>query len=171
MLLAAGACAKTQPADAPAPVTAATPSMIPAVSGDTMTKGGLQYIEVRAGTGAVAERNRCVHTRYVGWLATGKLFDFVLDTTPQGRPRDPLGFVIGQKKVIPGWEIGIEGMREGGYRRLLIPWRMGYGQAGSPPTIPSRADLVFDVELVKVTPARIGGSTANPALECMPYRR
>lgn len=170
LLLATAACTKSPPVEAPAPDAPATPSTIPAVPGDTIEKEGMRYVEVREGTGALAERNRCVHTRYVGWLATGRLFDFLLDTA-QGRPVDPLGFVIGQKKVIRGWEIGIEGMREGGYRRLLIPWQLGYGQSGNPPKIPSRADLVFDVELVKVSPARIGGSSTSPALECLPYRR
>lgn len=167
-LLVSTACAST-PAAVPVTTQPAAAASIPAVPGDTIEKSGLRYIDVRVGDGELAQRSRCVHAKYVGWLATGKVFDFVLDTTPQGKPRDPFGFVIGQRQVIAGWEIGIEGMREGGYRRLFIPWQLAYGTAGSPPTIPSRSDLVFDVELVKVTPARIGGSTANPSLECGPY--
>jgi FKBP-type peptidyl-prolyl cis-trans isomerase len=163
------ACA-SRSAEAPV-TTQPAASSIPAVAGDTIEKSGLRYIDVFVGTGELAQRSRCVFTKYVGWLATGKVIDFVLDTTREGKPRDPMGFVIGQRQVIAGWEIGIEGMREGGYRRLLVPWRLGYGTAGSPPTIPSRADLVFDVELVKVTPARIGGSPTTPALECGPYTR
>jgi peptidylprolyl isomerase len=131
----------------------------------------MSYIDVRVGTGALAERGRCVHTRYAGFLASGKLFDFVLDTAAGGKPRDPHGFVIGRRQVIAGWEIGIEGMREGGYRRLFIPWRLGYGNAGSPPVIPPRSDLVFDVELVRVSPSRIGGSISAPTQECGPFRR
>ena len=164
------ACA-SKPAEAPASAAPVVSSRIPAVPGDTIAKAGMAYIDVRVGTGQLAERGRCVHTRYAGFLASGKLFDFVLDTAPGGKPRDPLGFVIGRRQVIAGWEIGIEGMREGGYRRLFIPWRLGYGNAGSPPTIPPRSDLVFDVELVRVSPSRIGGTVASPTQECGPFRR
>src|SRR5687768_16261327 len=93
VLIASSGCGA--PKTAPAPQ--AVPTAIPAVLGDTIAKSGLTYIDARVGTGAVAERSRCVFTRYVGWLANGKLFDFVLDTTLDGKPRDPLGFVIGQR--------------------------------------------------------------------------
>lgn len=149
----------------------ATSQSIPVVSGDTIEKSGMRYVEVSVGAGDLAQRGRCVHTRYIGRLASGKVFDFVLDTTAQGKPRDPFGFVIGQRQVIQGWDIGIEGMREGGYRRLLVPWRLGYGSRGNPPAIPPQTDLVFDIELVKVTPARIGGSLTTPTLECGPWTK
>jgi peptidylprolyl isomerase len=130
----------------------------------------VRFIDVLVGTGDEAQRSKCVYTRYIGRLATGKVIDFVLDTTADGKPKDPFGFVIGQHKVIPGWEIGVEGMRAGGYRRLLIPWRLGYGAGGNPPRVPRRMDLVFDVQLVKVVPSRVGGTLTTPTLECGPWR-
>jgi FKBP-type peptidyl-prolyl cis-trans isomerase len=169
-LIAPVAACASKSAESPPPA-APVASTIPAVAGDTVAKSGMTYIDVRVGTGEIAERGRCVHTRYAGFLSNGTLFDFVLDTAPGGRPRDPHGFVIGRRQVIAGWEIGIEGMREGGYRRLFIPWRLAYGAAGSPPTIPPRSDLVFDVELVKVSPSRIGGTLSSPTQECGPFRR
>ncbi len=52
--------------------------------------------------------------------------------------------------MIAGWDLGFEGMRVGGKRRLFIPYQLGYGEAGRPPVIPPKAELIFDVELMAV---------------------
>ena len=82
---------------------------------------------------------------YVGTLlADGSKFDSSRD-----RPGN-FKFVIGKGQVIKGWDKGIEGMKVGGKRVLVIPPKLGYGKRGSPPEIPGDATLVFDVELLAV---------------------
>ena len=99
--------------------------------------------DVFEGDGAAAEPGAHVNTHYVGigW-DTKRQFDSSWD---RGRPIDfPLS------GVIAGWQQGIPGMKVGGKRKLTIPWKMGYGERGSPPVIPPRADLVFEIELLGV---------------------
>jgi peptidylprolyl isomerase len=62
----------------------------------------------------------------------------------------PFSFPLGQGQVIPGWDQGVEGMKIGGRRQLVIPPDLGYGAQGSPPTIPPNSTLVFVVDLLKV---------------------
>jgi FKBP-type peptidyl-prolyl cis-trans isomerase FkpA len=105
--------------------------------------GGLLVEDVQAGTGAMAEAGREVLVHYTGWLPDGTMFDSSHD---HGQP---FPVVIGQGRVIRGWDEGIPGMREGGVRRLVIPYGMAYGPSGMGP-IPPRATLVFEVELLQV---------------------
>ena len=58
--------------------------------------------------------------------------------------------MLGAAQVIPGWERGLAGMKEGGTRELTIPSRLAYGTEGSPPVIPPDATLVFEIELMDV---------------------
>ena len=62
-----------------------------------------------------------------------------------------LGIIIGVGAVIPGWDEAFLTMREGEKRILILPDYLGYGETGSPPVIPPRATLIFDVELLSVT--------------------
>jgi peptidylprolyl isomerase len=87
---------------------------------------------------------------YTGWLTDGKKFDSSRDTTANGTPREPLSFPQGSREVIAGWDLGFEGMRVGGQRRLFIPSQLAYGEVGIPSVIPPRAELIFDVELMAV---------------------
>ena len=97
------------------------------------------------GTGAEAKSGDNVTVQYVGVLyANGKEFD------SSWKAGKSFSFVLGAGNVIPGWDQGVEGMREGGRRRLIIPSDLAYGEAGSPPAIPANAALVFDVDLEKV---------------------
>lgn len=98
--------------------------------------------DILVGTGATAEAGRRVRMSYVGRLLDGTEFD-------RSRRR-PFEFQLGAGEVIAGWDRGIQGMRVGGKRRLVIPAELGYGERGMPPTIPPNATLVFDVELLDV---------------------
>jgi len=97
------------------------------------------------GTGAEAKSGDSVTVQYVGVLfANGKEFD------SSWKAGKPFTFDLGSGGVIAGWDQGVEGMKVGGRRRLIIPADLAYGEAGSPPAIPANAALVFDVDLVSV---------------------
>ena len=101
------------------------------------TASGLQYWNIKPGTGALAIPGKKAKVQYTGWLTTGKKFDSgVYD------------FVIGNGEVIKGWDEGVAGMKVGGKRQLRIPPPLAYGEKGYPGAIPPNATLVFDVVLV-----------------------
>ena len=155
VLLTCVACAS-----APTPTT--TPGIIPPVSGTPRELGSLRVIDVTEGTGAQYAPRKCVYTHYTGWLSDGTRFDASRDTNRLGIPGQPVSFVQGKKQVIDAWDLGFDGMRVGGVRRLFVPWRLGYGARGNPPVIPPRSDLVFDVELMAIAdtlPHRSGQTT------------
>ena len=112
---------------------------------------GLTKIDVKTGTGKEATPGKMVRVHYTGWLFDksaadnkGKKFDSSRD-----RPGN-FTFPLGAGRVIKGWDQGVQGMKVGGQRTLIIPSSMGYGARGAGSTIPPNATLVFDVELMKV---------------------
>ncbi len=117
-----------------------TPPSLPADA--TTTASGLQYADLQAGTGTTAKSGDTVSVNYIGWLTDGTKFDSNLD---RGQA---FSFTIGQGKVIAGWDEGVQGMKVGGTRLLVIPSSLGYGENGYPPTIPANATLIFEVQLV-----------------------
>jgi len=126
------------------------PAPIPRIDGDQHVAFALRYTDIAAGAGALVEPRKCVYAHYTGWLTDGKKFDSSRDTTNDGKPRPPISFPQGARRVIAGWDLGFEGMRVGGRRRLFIPYQLAYGEAGRPPAIPPKSELVFDVELMAV---------------------
>jgi peptidylprolyl isomerase len=97
------------------------------------------------GTGATATAGKTVTVNYVGVLYKGgKQFD------SSWQRNQPFTTALSQGSVIPGWVQGINGMKVGGRRELIIPPSLGYGAKGSPPTIPANSTLVFVVDLLKV---------------------
>jgi peptidylprolyl isomerase len=117
---------------------------VPKATGKAPTE--LQGSDVVTGTGDEAKTGDKVTVQYVGQLfANGKEFD-----TSWKKGRTPFQFQIGGGQVIQGWDQGVPGMKVGGRRVLVIPADLAYGSAGSPPTIPANAPLVFVVDLKKV---------------------
>ena len=106
--------------------------------------------DLLVGDGADATPGRSLSVNYTGWLydpaqpeQKGRQFD-----TSVGRA--PFTFTLGAGRVIPGWDLGVAGMKVGGQRRLIIPPDLGYGSSGSGTAIPPNATLVFDIELLGV---------------------
>jgi FKBP-type peptidyl-prolyl cis-trans isomerase len=108
------------------------------------TPSGLEYWEIKKGTGTLAQAGKKVSVHYTGWLTDGKEFDSSLDVG------EPIEFLLGSGQVIKGWDEGIAGMKVGGKRQLRIPPALGYGARGIGSSIPPNATLVFDVELMGV---------------------
>ncbi len=101
--------------------------------------------DIVVGDGAEAKQGDTVKVQYVGALyEDGTEFDASWDRN------EPFEFQLGAGQVIPGWDQGVEGMKVGGRRVLVIPPDLGYGAQGSPPTIPGGATLVFVVDLEDV---------------------
>ena len=113
----------------------------------------LQRIDVRPGTGAVASPGSQVTVHYTGWLYDEKAPQQRGQKFDSSRDRgEPLGFLLGARRVIRGWDEGVAGMRVGGQRMLMIPPEYGYGRKGAGGAIPPNASLVFEVELLDVKP-------------------
>ena len=115
------------------------------------TPDGLVIKTVTPGTGAVAQSGDSVSVNYTGMFQDGKAFDSNTDAS-FGHVQ-PLTFTLGAGQVIPGWDKGVTGMKVGEKRHLIIPSDLAYGPNGYGP-IPGGATLVFDVELLSVTPAK-----------------
>jgi len=149
------------------------PAPIPAIAGQSRTLFELRAIEVAEGTGRVLQPGNCAYAHYTGWLTDGKKFDSSRDTAANGTPKTPISFPQGARRVIAGWDLGFEGMKVGGRRRLIIPYQLAYGERGRLPTIPPKATLIFDVELMAVAdtvPRTVTpGSPPPTAPQCAPW--
>ena len=112
---------------------------------------GLQTTDTKVGTGFTPKPGQTCIVHYTGWLyvngAKGAKFDSSVDR------KKPFAFVLGEHKVIEGWERGVSTMKIGGKRTLIIPPALGYGSAGGGAAIPPNATLIFDVELLDVKAA------------------
>ena len=142
LTLCAGCNAGEKPAAvAPPPVT-------------TTTAEGLAISELAPGAGEAIAPGSVAVVHYTGWLYEsgapdhkGSKFDSSVDRG------EPFRFTLGQGEVIQGWDQGVEGMKVGGKRRLVIPAALGYGERGAGDVIPPGATLVFDVDLLGIEPA------------------
>ncbi|HKE21674.1 MAG TPA: DinB family protein [Bryobacteraceae bacterium] len=121
------------------------PAGVPEVSGPVVELAAMRYIDVKEGSGPAAGPGQQYTVQYTGWLRDGKQFDSSVG-------KDPIQFAQGRRQVIAGWEMGFQGMKVGGKRRLFIPYQLAYGEQGRGP-IPPKAELVFDVELLGVKDA------------------
>lgn len=107
--------------------------------------------EPKAASQKTATKGDKVHVHYTGWLEDtakkdkkGKEFDSSL------KRGVPFSFTLGAGQVIKGWDEGVMGMTEGQEKTLNIPYSKAYGERGRPPVIPPKANLIFDVKLVKI---------------------
>jgi len=100
--------------------------------------------DIVVGIGTEATAGSKVTVNYVGMLPNGTVFD------ASSRHGKPFTFTLGAGEVIRGWDIGVQGMKEGGKRRLIVPPQDGYGSQGVGDVIPPNSTLIFDIELVSV---------------------
>ncbi len=115
----------------------------------TVPKGAppkkLEVEEIEEGSGAEAKSGDEVTVQYVGVnYKNGKEFD------SSWSRNEPFAFTLGAGEVIPGWDQGVEGMKIGGRRELIIPPELAYGEAGAPPAIAPNETLVFVIDLLEV---------------------
>ena len=177
---AAPATAAHHAATTPAGSATKLPPGVPVVRGIVKSAFTLRYEDIKLGTGADAEPNKMYKVFYTGYLGLngrpddGHKFDSSDDHRPplkdkdgkpvmgdDGKPKlgdpQPMAFPQGMGRLIPGFDQGFVGMKIGGKRRLFIPWQLAYGARGRPgpdaahPGIPTKADLIFDVELVDIS--------------------
>jgi peptidylprolyl isomerase len=148
---------KSTTAKTTCPESAVTnPPGAPAVTGPVQTLYALRYVDTKIGTGELAAPGKIYSVHYTGWLTDGTKFDSSVD---RGQP---IEFPQGQRRVIPGWDTGFDGMHVGGKRRLYIPYQLAYGENGKGP-IPAKAALVFDVELVSQRDLNAPAPQSEPA--------
>jgi FKBP-type peptidyl-prolyl cis-trans isomerase len=105
---------------------------------------GLKYTDDQLGTGAEATAGKTAVVHYTGWLMDGTKFDSSVDRN------QPFSFPLGAGQVIKGWDEGVQGMKVGGKRTLIIPPALGYGASGAGNVIPPNSTLKFEVELLDV---------------------
>jgi|RhiMetdeSRZDD1v2_1073273.scaffolds.fasta_scaffold1204578_1 FKBP-type peptidyl-prolyl cis-trans isomerase FkpA len=112
------------------------------------TASGLKYTDLVVGKGDAAKNGDKVDVHYTGWLyengKRGDKFDSSVG-------RSPFSVTIGTTRVIQGWTEGLQGMRVGGKRELIIPPNLGYGGQGFPGAIPPNATLDFEIEMLNIS--------------------
>lgn len=134
--------------------TATAPSAPPKATDAAATTANptsLVKTDVKEGTGAEATAGKVVSVHYTGWLYDAAAADKHGQKFDSSRDRgQPFDFPLGGGRVIQGWDQGVQGMKVGGQRTLIIPADLGYGAAGAGGVIPPNATLIFDVELLDV---------------------
>jgi peptidylprolyl isomerase len=103
------------------------------------------YKDIVEGTGATAKSGDKVTVQYEGLG-----FDSEKEFDSSWSRNEPFSFTLGGGEVIKGWDQGVEGMKVGGRRELVIPGNLAYGPAGSPPSIGPNETLIFVIDLLEV---------------------
>lgn len=109
----------------------------------TRTVQGITISDHKSGSGPSASTNSRLQLRYIGKLASGKVFD-------SNKKGEPFTMRLGKGEVIKGWEVGLEGIKAGGERRLVVPAKHAYGNKALP-GIPANSELTFDVKCLSVS--------------------
>lgn len=116
-----------------------------AAAGFTTTAGGLEYRDLKVGTGAAAEVGDVATMHFTGWLEEkGRKGRQLYNTRIRN---DPVSFVIGTDRVMPAWNEGVLGMKPGGKRLLRVPPELGYSARGVRDVVPPNSRLIFVIEL------------------------
>lgn len=100
--------------------------------------------DVKLGEGKLISKGALITTHYTGTLEDGTVFD---SSALKGRP---FQCVFGTGRVIKGWDMGLEGMRVGGKRKLYVPAHLAYGERQVGPHITPHSNLCFEIELLEV---------------------
>jgi len=111
-------------------------------AGIKITESGLHYLVIKEGAGVKPTASDSVTVHYRGTLPDGTEFDASYERN------EPLIIQLGN--VIPGWTEGLQLMSVGSNYKFYIPYQLGYGLRGAPPTIPGGSPLIFEVELLEV---------------------
>lgn len=118
---------------------------------DPAVMATLVKTDVKLGTGELATAGKTITVHYTGWVYDEAAPNHHGNKFDSSRDRNlPFEFPLGGGQVIPGWDYGVEGMKVGGQRMLIIPPAMAYGSGGAGSVIPPNAQLVFDIELLGV---------------------
>jgi peptidylprolyl isomerase len=208
--------AAAKPASAAQPAPAAKPAAAPVKpivhlkplegAHQNLFTVSLSYQDTKVGTGVAAEPMKLLKYHFTMYLAgdgseidsTSDHISPVLDKDKKpvldadGKPKmgdpEPITMMMGMNRPLPGWDLGFEGMKAGGKRRIYIPWQLGLGARQVPmrdashPAIPAKSDLILDVDLLDVTDAPppsahpgmmpgahpMPGATLKPAAPGMP---
>ena len=114
----------------------------------TTLPSGLEYKDLKVGSGSEAQLGDIAHIHFVGWVdENGQQGKEIYNSRQAG---EPVSFVIGTDKVMQGWNEGVIGMRAGGKRLLRIPPELGYGDKAVEDVVPANAYLQFIIELLAV---------------------
>ena len=108
----------------------------------------VQIIEETFGKGLEVTNHSKVIVHYIGRLENNTEFD------NSYKRNQPFQFQIGIRQVILGWETGLLGMKEGGKRTIFIPFNLAYGESGVGELIPPKSNLIFEIEVIKVSPPK-----------------
>lgn len=142
------------------------------------TASGLKYIITSPTAKRKPLTGDTVFVNYTGKTLSGKVFDTSNEATAraagvyqQGRPYEPLNFVLGQHRVIQGWDEGLLLLNEGSKAFFIIPSEIGYGPDGNGPAIPGYSTLLFDIELVKIKPGKHAAVAPKPAAGKRPVKK
>lgn len=112
--------------------------------GDLSMLDELKIEDIVIGRGKAAERGALITAHYRGWLEDGSEFD------SSYKNDSPFQTVLSNKRVIQGWILGLQGMLEGGKRKLWVPAHLAYGERQIGEMIPANANLIFEIELIEV---------------------
>jgi FKBP-type peptidyl-prolyl cis-trans isomerase FkpA len=122
--------------------------VVSAAGGFTTTGKGVQYKDLKPGTGERAEVGDVATLHFTGWLEEkGGKGRELYDTHTRN---DPVSFVVGTDRVMPGWNEGVIGMKPGGKRLVKVPAELGYGSRGVQDVVPPNAALIFVIDLLEL---------------------